>query len=364
MITLTTAPKKRKKNLVKIRAELEALTTQSQLMAGKISDLTILSYGGGQDSKAILSKLVHDPVFRARYVTGRLIVIMADTGDEHPYTYRDLREVKTICKKAGFEFHFIHKGLGFHTKTWPDLITPQVTNGIKSGHPTMVQLGTKSCTDKLKIQPIYKFLDSWINSQFDYGFKIRADGATGKQALKKFYKENGKIRILIGFAYEEEKRGISSRLLELNTYKKSADLWDKAIYREFPLIDYKLNRASCQKLIASHGYAVPMPSNCQRCPYMSLPELLWLFRNYPAKFHEWAEIETSKLERFNSEPDRFELDKKSGVEYLQPFKNHGVFNSTKTLTDKLFEAFEKFGHWTNEQLDTYKMSHGCNGNAF
>ena len=343
--------------------ELQQLTKQSKDMAGQISDLTVLSYGGGQDSKTNLTKIIHDPEFRERYAPGRLIVVMSDTGDEHPYTYEDLVEVRAMCHKAGIEFHLITSSMGYHTATWPDLITPQVTPGVKSGHPTMVQLGTKSCTDKLKIQPIYKFLDQWINAEYGYGFQVRADGGVNKQAIKKFYKENGRIRVLIGFAYREEKRGVSSRKLELNIYKKSGDIWDKALYREFPLIDYKLDRAACQSLIDSHGYNVPMPSNCMRCPYQSLQELLWLFRQYPTKFEEWILIEEAKLARFANEPDRFEFDKKAGIEVLEPFKNHGVYNSTKTLRDKLNEAQDKFGTWTDEQLNTYKMSHGCSSNA-
>lgn len=50
-------------------------------------EITLLSFGGGQDSTAILLKIIHDPSFKSSYVKGRLVVIMADTKNEHPETY-------------------------------------------------------------------------------------------------------------------------------------------------------------------------------------------------------------------------------------------------------------------------------------
>lgn len=55
------------------------------------SPLTILSFGGGQDSTTILYKLVFDADFKARYAPGDLLVLMADTGNEHPETYSHVK---------------------------------------------------------------------------------------------------------------------------------------------------------------------------------------------------------------------------------------------------------------------------------
>jgi hypothetical protein len=38
-------------------------------------------------------------------------------------------------------------------------------------------------------------------------------------------------------------------------------------------------------------------------------------------------------------------------------KNYGVYG-TITLTEKLDQAKKKYGHWSDEQLWDYKMSHG------
>ncbi len=50
--------------------------------------LTVLAFGGGQDSTAILYRIALDKAFRSRYVKGDLLVLMSDTGNEHPHTYR------------------------------------------------------------------------------------------------------------------------------------------------------------------------------------------------------------------------------------------------------------------------------------
>lgn len=41
------------------------------------AELTVLSYGGGQDSTAILYKIIHDPAFKSHYVPGKLLVVRA-----------------------------------------------------------------------------------------------------------------------------------------------------------------------------------------------------------------------------------------------------------------------------------------------
>lgn len=55
-------------------------------MKNEKKHLTVLSYGGGQDSTALILKVIHDESFRAKYIPGDFIVVMADTGNEHKET--------------------------------------------------------------------------------------------------------------------------------------------------------------------------------------------------------------------------------------------------------------------------------------
>lgn len=313
----------------------------------KLSNLTILSYGAGQDSTAILLKLIHDQEFRSRYAPGELMVIMSDTGNEHPYTYEHVEFTKKLCEEHSIHFEMLDNSRGYHTEGWCDLVTPQLRKEGGKYKPTMVQLGTKSCTDNLKIKPIYKFLDEYLNEKFNYGFNVRKFRGCGKQALKKFHSENGKIRILIGFAKGEETRAHKSNKIQDKDYNSEADSWGKCLFREYPLIDIAMDRAACQKFITEKIGYCPMPSNCMLCPYQSEQELLWLYKNHRDQFETWIEIEANKLARYEGKTE----------------KNHGVYNNKKTLRDKIESAQEKYGSWSDEDLANYKMSHGCQSNA-
>jgi len=326
--------------------------------------LSILSYGGGQDSKAILTMLINDKEVRAKYAPDQLVVVMSDTGDEHDYTYEDLKEVRDMCAGADIGFHFLTADQKFHAPSWSDLITPQLRDEGEQHKPTMVQLGTKSCTANLKLVPVYKWLDEYVNELGGYDFPVNQKlRGCGKKAMKQWAKDHGDITMLIGFAAGEEKRADAAIKLEAKEKASEKDIFQKAITRRFPLVDMGVDRAGAQRLIKAAGYNCPPPSNCMRCPYMSLPELLWLNKNAPAKFEQWVEIEAKKIKRDSTIVDTFAFDKEAGIEVIKEFKNNGVFNGKKTLLDKLAEALEKFGHMTDSELDEYKFSHGCTKNG-
>jgi hypothetical protein len=92
------------------------------------------------------------------------------------------------------------------------------------------------------------------------------------------------------------------------------------------------------------------------CPYQSLPELLWLYQNEPKQWETWVQIEQNKINR--------DKDKEGTLVNGKPFKNHGVFCSSKLLPQKLFEAQTKYGHLTQQELHQYKKFHGCQTNSF
>lgn len=285
-------------------------------------ELTVLSYGIGQDSTALLYRYVYDRKFRERYAPGRFIVVVAETGDEHPATYDYLEKVKVFCREQQIEFYHITPDLGFHSKIWQSL--NHFYNAYKA-------IGSKSypktCTDKLKLVPIYKFVEDYLGKT--YGVR------TGrKRGLYEFAERYGKIRVLIGIAQGEEKRCADVQA-DPNKWKR------ETVEIEYPLIDLGMDRAGCQKYIAKVGHEVPTPSNCRRCPFMSEEELVWMHRFMPDVFEDWVRQERVKLEANTHKGD----------------KNFGVWGK-KTLPEVLARALEKFGDWTDEQLHDYKMSHG------
>ena len=286
------------------------------------TELTILSYGAGQDSTALRDLYVFDKAFRKKYAPGRMMMICSDTGDEHLATYAHIEETKEFCEKHGIEFHHLTADKGFHSESWPSLREfYRRTNTVGS------KAFPKTCTDRLKLQPIYRFLEHWLAE--NYGVRC-----SRKKGFYEFAEQYGKINMLIGIAAGEEKRVADP--------EKGPCKWRReTVQNVYPLIDLGMDRKACQDYIRSVGNKVPPPSNCILCPFMNEVELVWLYRNQPHDFQEWVDIEQTKLSHNLDKGDR----------------NLGVWGK-KYLPEVLTGALARFGHMTMEALDEYKMSHG------
>lgn len=286
-------------------------------------ELTVLSFGAGQDSTAILYLLAFNKEFRELYAPGKLIVVQSETGDEHPETYFHVSRIMAFCREQGIPFTFLEPEMGYHG--W-DGLREQYRKNTTVGSKAFA---SKACTGNLKIVPIYNYLEEFVGK----GHNLPIGR---KQAMIQFSKKFGKVRVLIGIAKGEEKRMLKPG--------EDKEKWKaQSVETVYPLVELGLDRGGCQRLIRAYGKPVPLPSNCMLCHYMSHQELLWLYRKYPADYQDWVEIEARKMDRFRNEKPAD--------------KNHGVWRS-KSLPQVLEEAIEQFGHLSDEDLDTYKMSHG------
>lgn len=293
--------------------------------------LTVLSYGAGQDSTAILYKLALDTEFRAKYAPGALVVVCADTGNEHKETYEHIEFTKTFCAEHGIEFHHLTAERGYHTESWISL-----EHFYASHNAIGSKAYPKTCTDNLKISPIYRWLNQWVNERF---FPDN-DLSQRKQALYSFTAKYGKVSVLIGIAQGEERR-----IAKTATGTK----WmDENIERVYPLVEIGLDRQGCQELFVELGLPCPPPSNCIFCPFKDEVEVLWTARHYPAEFDRWTELEANKL-----------------ATYAHKGKdNHAVFRA-RTLPQVLADAEIKYADWTPARLDEYRNSHGhCVASAY
>jgi len=285
--------------------------------------LTILSFGGGQDSTAILYKLIYDKKFRKKYAPNDLMVVMADTGNEHLETYFHVAEIEKLCLRHAIKFMFIAQGSKHFPKSWRDGLLSFYRAGNRVGSKCF----PKTCTDNLKIKPIYNFVEEHVHKT--YG----TEKVGRKRAIREFANKYGKIDVLIGIARNEEKR--------VGKNEDSPHAWMRdCINKVYPLIDLGMNRQDCQDYIKSVGHEVPLPSNCILCPFMSEQELLYLSIVDPESFNDWVEIEANKI-KANKHVEN----------------NMGVWGK-KLLPEKLEEAKKKYGHMTLEDLREYKMSHG------
>jgi 3'-phosphoadenosine 5'-phosphosulfate sulfotransferase (PAPS reductase)/FAD synthetase len=290
-----------------------------------MAKLTVLSFGGGQDSYAILLKLLNDKAYRKKYAPEELIVLMSDTGNEHDETYILVEKAKTLCWDNGVEFELISNKSSYFPNSWKGGLIDFYERGNRVGSKCF----PKTCTDNLKIKPIYNFLDRYIYHKYGMTKYGR------KQAIKEFAVKYGKIDVLIGIARKEEKRASSN--------EESIHKWmQSSINKVYPLIEEGLDRQGCQDYIVSVGQEVPLPSNCILCPFMSLQELLYLSRVMPKWYKKWVQIEQNKIDANT---------------HVGPDKNMGVWG--KDLLPKiLIKAKLKYGYMTDEELFEYKMSHG------
>lgn len=223
----------------------------------------------------------------------------------------------------GIEFVHITPDLGYHGTNWQTL---------RGFYRAMGTCGSKAfpktCTDRLKLVPIYKFLEDWLENNYD-GVK-----AGKKKGYIEFARRHGKIRIIVGIAKGEERR-LADPAQEPNLWKRYS------IEMSYPLVELGLDRAGCQAYMRGVGLPCPPPSNCILCPFMSEIELLWLYRFMHEDYLDWSRIEAVKLEK----------NKHMGE------KNFGVWGK-KTLPQKMVEVLAKYGSMTDDQLHEHKMSHG------
>jgi len=284
--------------------------------------LTVLSFGGGQDSTAILYKLVYDKEFKSKYAPNDLVVIMADTRNEHFETNSHVHECRVFCNTHNIPFFFILPE-EYASGDWKDGYVSFLEKGNRIGSKCF----PKTCTDNLKIKPIYKFLEDYVHKTYN------TDKVGRKRAIKEFASKYGKIDVILGIAKGEEKRA--------STNEESPHVWMRSsINKVYPLLDLGMNRQDCQNYIDSVGHIIPPPSNCILCPFMSYQELLYLARYMTPWFNKWVELEANKI-KANSHVEN----------------NMGVWGK-KLLPEALKIAESKFGHMTYSDLVEYKMSHG------
>jgi 3'-phosphoadenosine 5'-phosphosulfate sulfotransferase (PAPS reductase)/FAD synthetase len=284
------------------------------------SELTVLSFGAGQESTALLYLLIYSAAFRARYAPGTLICVFSDTMDEHIQTYQHIEQVKLLCQQHNILFVHLLPSMGYHG--W---------EGLREFYRRTNTVGSKcfmkTCTDNLKLTPIYNFLEGFVGRKYNL--------PTGnKQGLVHFAKKLGKIHVLVGISRGEEKR-MADPAKEKKKWKR------ESITTVYPLVEMGMDRGDCQRCIRAFGHEVPLPSNCILCPFLSEIELVWLYKIMPEDYREWVELERRKIEKFADKGD----------------KNYGVWGK-KLLPEVLEGALAKYGHLSDSELWDFKMSHG------
>lgn len=192
---------------------------------------TILSYGGGVNSSALLfyiweNKLPLD------------LVLFADTGEEEAKTYDAVERMKKECKDRGVEFVTVKSPLG---NLYDYYFKKKAVPSVKF----------RDCTSKFKISPIRAYL----RERF------------GKKQVFDLY---------IGIASDEFHR------------MRTSDV--KYIANIYPLIDADISREGCNDILRRHNFEAHK-SGCAGCPFRPRAEWIDLAKNHPEEFARWERLE-------------------------------------------------------------------------
>jgi 3'-phosphoadenosine 5'-phosphosulfate sulfotransferase (PAPS reductase)/FAD synthetase len=193
----------------------------------------ILSYGGGVNSFALLLLLLK----RRKKLDE---VVFADTGAELPETYRHLRYARKVLKEKNIPFTEVSSKNGsLYDTCRRRKVIPSVF--------------WRWSTRDYKITPIY----SYYRSLGDH------------------------INQYLAICWDEIDRMKDSLI--------------PSVTNLYPLIDGKLTRADCVKIIEEEGFPVPVKSGCYFCPFNSNSRWEYIYRNHRDFFTKARKLEeTSK----------------------------------------------------------------------
>ena len=195
---------------------------------------TIISYGGGVNSSAMLIEIVN------RSMQDEInAILFSDTGAEKPETYQHAAFMSEYCRKNGL----------------PDITLVSANGTLEAECLERKQLpslayGFRSCSDKYKKRPIRR----WLRAQ-----------------------NWNECEMLIGIDAGESHRT-----------RESDVQW---IHNRYPLIEWDIDRSNCLRIIADAALPIPIKSACFFCPASKRKEVEWLRDNHPALYQRALKME-------------------------------------------------------------------------
>ena len=232
----------------------------------------IASLSGGKDSTAMIHVIIENKMPLDE-------VIFIDTGMEFPEMYDHVAKVKKYIARHNIPFTTIKAEHSFEYYLVEKPIKPRDTRYQPHNGYGWPLARCRWCTNRLKIEPVNKYL-----------------------------KSQGDIIEYIGFAYDEPKRynnGIPNRI--------------------YPLVAYEMTEKDCLEYCYSLGYDWGglyekfKRVSCWCCPLQNIESLRTLYRDYPElwnKLETWDMMLSDRKNRFKGNyriselRDRFEKEVK------------------------------------------------------
>jgi hypothetical protein len=216
-------------------------------------DLTYISFGAGVQSTALLALSCKGE----RGVPRADIAIFADTGDEPQWVYDHLALMK---EWSSIPIEIVSRGnLGADT-------IEKARTGKRAANIPAFTLGQdgkasllwRQCTTEYKTEPIEAMVRR-------------------KLGAKKGARVKGRALNLLGISLDEAHR-----------MKPNPRIWCE---NSWPLIDARITREECHKIVEAAGCPKPMKSSCVFCPYHSNSFWQDMKVNHPGEFKRAVEFD-------------------------------------------------------------------------
>lgn len=216
----------------------------------------IFSFGGGVQSVAAL-------VLAAQRRIEYAVFVFANVGDdsENPGTLEYLRDVAhPYAQEHGIklvEAQKLYKGRKDTVLASLNRPNRSITIPVymPSGAP-----GRRSCTTDYKVRVVDRYCRENAWERVTVGLGI---------SLDEFHRMRD--------THWTNKDGV-----------RNLGFWKR---REYPLIDLRLTRRDCEKLIVAAGLPVPPKSSCWFCPFQRLSSWVEMRRNNPEMFERAVQLE-------------------------------------------------------------------------
>lgn len=209
-----------------------------------------VAFGGGLNSTALLVRWTFDELPRP----GR--VWFADTGGERPEVYEHIARFSDWLVREGMPtIEIIKKGGRVETLE---------ENCLRMEMLPSLAYGMKGCSHKYKIEPQEREMNRWPEA--------RAAWKVGAKVVK-----------IIGYGAEEKRRLAKAKIED-----------EKCFYR-FPLNEWGMDRAACERAIRRVGLKVPGKSSCFFCPAHTKPEIAAMRTSHPVLLQRALKMEATAI---------------------------------------------------------------------
>ena len=218
--------------------------------------LNIVSFGGGTNSAALLVGL-HQHGIPVDLIT------FADTGAEHPHTYRFLETMNQWLREHEMPPITVVEKMDRNGNR----LTLE-TECLRSCTLPSIAYGFKRCSQKHKIGPQEKFCNH-------------------HPLCRDVWQAGERVTRFIGYDAGERKR---------YEHSKKYNEADKKYKNRYPLIeDWHWTRDDCIRVIQEEGLPLPGKSSCFFCPSMKRDEVEALKRQHPDLYRRALAIEEKAM---------------------------------------------------------------------